>query len=85
MVCSGPPHRPRFCSLEEVPSVFRPQHSFAPFVHTDDMAAGRGPCHCIDRRASKGEGGSPMRPQGTPPQPPRSQAHCSARPQASAH
>lgn len=38
-------------SPEETPSVFRPQHSFVSLVHTDDVGAGGGPCHCIDGRA----------------------------------
>lgn len=49
-------------SPEETPSVFRPQHSFASLVHTDDVGAGGGPCHRIDGRASKGEVGTSVRP-----------------------
>lgn len=54
--------QPQICSPEDTPSVFRPQHSFASLVHTDDVGAGGGPCHRIDGRASKGEVRTSVRP-----------------------
>lgn len=50
-------------SPDEGLSILRPQHGLTSFVHSDHVGAGGGPGHCVDRRASKGEVGTRVRPQ----------------------